>query len=108
MKNDAEKTVRCRSSSRTGTTRRDRVAKLTGMTIEQLREAHKRKPFQPFTIHLADGRSFFVKHPEFLSHAPHGRTIIVYGEGEDFSILDLLLVTEIEVHPSSSSSGEAA
>jgi len=68
------------------------------MTIEQLRNVHRAQPFQPFTIHLADGRKFLVPHPDFLSHSPTGRTIIVYQTNESFSILDLLLVTELEVH----------
>ena len=72
------------------------------MTVEQLRNVHQAKPFQPFTIHLADGRHFRVPHPEFLSHSPNGRIIIVYHQGESFSIIDLLLVTELEVHPGAS------
>lgn len=72
------------------------------MTIEQLRNVHQAQPFHPFTIHLADGRTLLVPHRDFLSHSPSGRTVIVYGEGDSFSIVDLLLVTEIEVHDSSS------
>jgi hypothetical protein len=78
------------------------------VTIEQLRNAHQTRPFRPFTIHVADGRSFFVRHPDYLSHSPTGRTIIVYGENENFSIVDLLLVTELEFGGPSSISGEAA
>jgi len=74
------------------------------MMIEQLRGIHEARPFQPFTIHLADGRSLEVPHTEFLSHSPSGRTIIVYHGDDDFSIIDLLLVTEIEVHPVPASS----
>ncbi len=69
------------------------------MTFQQLDNAHKTRPFRPFTLHMADGRSFHVPHPEFLSRSPSGRTIIVYGSDESFSILDLLLLTELEVHP---------
>jgi hypothetical protein len=29
--------------------------------------------------------------------SPTGRTVIIYQENEDFSILDLLLMTEIEM-----------
>lgn len=68
------------------------------MTIEQLRGVHRAQPFRPFTIHLADGRSEVVAHPDFLSHSPTGRTIIVYHADDSFSILDLLLVTELEIH----------
>jgi hypothetical protein len=78
------------------------------MTVEQLRTVHHAKPFQPFTIHMADGRSFFVRHPDFLSHSPSGRTLIVHHDDEGFSILDLLLVTELEVHAASKPADGAA
>jgi hypothetical protein len=73
------------------------------MTIEQLRNVHQATPFRPFTIHLADGRQLVVPHREFLSHSPSGRTIIVYHEDENFSLVDLLLVTELEIHNGSPS-----
>jgi hypothetical protein len=72
------------------------------MTIEQFRNVHQAKPFQPFTLHLANGRHFHVPHPEFLAHSPSGRTAILYHPDESFSIIDLLLVTELEVHPGAS------
>ena len=68
------------------------------MTVEQLRNVHQAVPFQPFTIHLADGRTFLVPHRDFLSRSPSGRTIIVHHPDDSFSILDLLLVTELEIH----------
>jgi hypothetical protein len=67
------------------------------MTIEQLRTLARAEPFRPFTLHLADGKSLDVPHPDFLSHSPSGRTVIVYGEDDAFSVVDLLLVTRIEV-----------
>lgn len=67
------------------------------MTIQQLRAAYRAAPFRPFTLHMADGRSFHVPHPDFLSMSPTGRTVIIYQENEEFSILDLLLMTEIEM-----------
>ena len=71
------------------------------MTTQQLRGAHRATPFRPFTIRMADGRAFPIPHPDFLSMSPSGRTVIVYQEDEEFSILDLLLMTEIEMTPSS-------
>ena len=70
------------------------------MTIEQLRATQRAQPFVPFTLHLADGRSYRIDHPEFISSHPQGRTIIVYkpGPNGDLEILDLLLVVGIEVH----------
>jgi hypothetical protein len=45
------------------------------MTFEQLRRMHQARPFQPFDIFLADGRSLPVDHPEMLAIAPPGRMI---------------------------------
>ncbi len=68
------------------------------MTIEQLRNVDQARPFRPFTIHMADGRALHVPHSEFLSHSPSGRTVIVYHDDEKFSIVDLLLVNQVEVN----------
>jgi hypothetical protein len=68
------------------------------MTIEQLRSVHQARPFRPFTLHLADGRQLHVPHNEFLWYSPSGRTVIVHESDEAFSIIDLLLVTRIQVH----------
>jgi hypothetical protein len=67
------------------------------MTIEQLQSVYQAQPFRPFVLHLADGRQLHVPHREFLSHSPGGRTLIVFEGDESFSIVDLLLVTRIEV-----------
>ena len=74
------------------------------MTIEQLKNLHQATPFRPFTLHLADGRQIPVPHREFLSHSPSGRTVIVYGEGESFDVIDLLLVTSLKVQEANGSS----
>jgi hypothetical protein len=68
------------------------------MTVEQLNNVHHAQPFRPFTIHMGDGRSFFAKHADFISRSPSGRTIIVHGDNDSFSVLDMLLITELEVH----------
>jgi hypothetical protein len=78
------------------------------MTAEQLRNVHGAKPFRPFTVHMGDGRSFRVDHPEFLSRSPSGRTMIVHQPDDSFSVLDMLLVTELEVHPPVQSSRDDA
>lgn len=67
------------------------------MNVEQLRAVREANPFRPFTIHLADGRSVRVPHRDYLAMSPGGRTVIVYQADEAFSILDLLLVTELAV-----------
>jgi hypothetical protein len=67
------------------------------MTLEQIRNVFRAQPFQPFVIHLADGRGIPVRHPDFMLPAPSGRTIIVYQPDDSFNIIDLLLVTDLEV-----------
>jgi hypothetical protein len=73
------------------------------MIAEQFRAMKEAEPFRPFKIHLADGRTFIVPHRDFVSQSPRGRTIIVYGSGESFSIVDLYLVTELEVQEAADS-----
>jgi len=69
------------------------------MTIEQIRNLYDAQPFAPFVMHLADGRQIAVQHREFMATAPSGRTVIVYQPDDSMSIIDLLLVTELEVKP---------
>jgi hypothetical protein len=66
------------------------------MTIEQLRTMHQARPFEPFEIYLADGRSLEVDHPEFLSQSPTGRTISVGMPDGTHQVIDLLLVTSLK------------
>ena len=67
------------------------------MTIQQIRHLYDAQPFRPFVLHLADGRAIPVQHREFLAAAPSGRTLIVYQSDDSFNIVDLLLVTDLEV-----------
>jgi hypothetical protein len=73
------------------------------MTTEQLRTAHRSTPFQPFTIRMADGRAFSIPHPDFLSISPAGRTVVVFNVDGSANVLDLLLMTEIELSAPSNS-----
>ncbi len=70
--------------------------------IEQLRNLYQAQPFQPFVLHLADGREIPVQHREFLAPSPSGRTVIVYQPDDSFNIVDVLLVTALEVKPRAS------
>jgi hypothetical protein len=67
------------------------------MTIEQFRATLHRQPFRPFTIRMADGRTFEVHHPDFVALSHSGRTVIVSHPDETYSVLDLLLMTELQV-----------
>jgi hypothetical protein len=70
------------------------------VTREQLRSLVIARPFRPFVMHLADGREVPVQHPDFLLISPSGRTVNVYQPDDTQNIVDLLLVTDIELKPS--------
>jgi hypothetical protein len=69
------------------------------MRIEEVRRLYQAEPFQPFAIHLADGREIAVRHREFIMPAPSGRMVIVCQPDDSFNIVDLTLVTDFEVKP---------
>jgi hypothetical protein len=67
------------------------------MTTERFQSALHQTPFRPFTVRMADGRAIDVPHPDFVASTPTGRTVIVVHPDESYSVLDLLLMSEIEV-----------
>jgi hypothetical protein len=67
------------------------------MTAEQFRATLHLQPFRAFTIRMADGRSFAVAHPDFVALSPSGRTVIVVQPDESYRVLDLLLMSELQV-----------
>jgi hypothetical protein len=75
------------------------------MTIERIRKVYSAEPFQPFTLHLADGRSLSIPHREFLALGPSGRTVLVFTPDGDFHIVDLPLVTDLHVQGKASAGG---
>ena len=78
-----------------------------GYDCRAAQERDARTALSAFHNPYGDGRSFLVKHPDFVSRSHSGRTIIVSTEDDGHSVLDMLLVTELEVHPPAKS-GEAA
>jgi hypothetical protein len=66
------------------------------MTTEQLRDMLSVHPFRPFRVHLADGRALDIQHPEFVGFGG-GRTFVVYTRDDHFEVVDLLLVSSLEV-----------
>lgn len=68
------------------------------MTTEALYKLHQARPFQPFSLRLGDGQALKVEHPEMLSYAPKSRIAVVHRRDGSFEIVDLLLVTGLDVH----------
>ena len=69
------------------------------MLVSDFDELWQAKPFRPFTVHTADGRSILVRSPEFAWHAPANRIVwIAEGSGEArVRMVDLQLVTSLEM-----------
>ena len=72
-----------------------------------LRELYDARPFVPFTITLADGRKLPVVHNEFLSFFPTGRAMMLTHGDDRFTLIDLLLVTSVDVDPKFRTRGKA-
>ena len=67
------------------------------MTTNQFKSTLHAEPFVPFVVHLADGRSHSVNHREFAIVAPSGRTAVIYQPDDTMNLVDLLLVTDLEI-----------
>lgn len=75
------------------------------MATDQFRSILHQQPFRRFTIRMADGRAFAVANPDFIAMSPSGGTVVVYESDENFSVLDPLLMSELQVSSANGQSG---
>ena len=66
------------------------------MNHDMLREFRDAVPFVPFSIRMADGRTFRVPHRDFFSISPTSRTAVVFLKTGGLSMLNTTLIAEIE------------
>jgi hypothetical protein len=64
-------------------------------TREQLREMVTAVPFLPFTVKLASGNSFTVRHPELASCSVNGRSMWIHDDAGTH-LVEMLLVEVME------------
>lgn len=69
------------------------------MNVDMLRRVCDAKPFTPFVIHIGDGRNIAVPSREFVFLSPSGRMAVVAEPDDSLHIIDLLLVTDLEIKP---------
>ena len=70
------------------------------MKIDKFRELVDANPFVLLTLHLTDGRSIPVVHPEYVAFAPSGRIVSVFhGEHDASSFVDIMFVPALELNP---------
>lgn len=82
------------------------------ITSGELRDALADRPFRPFTVHLSDGSSHDVPHPEFAW--VFGNSLFVgktgdlpFGLGDYAKQLSILHITRIEPLPTKKSKAKA-
>lgn len=70
------------------------------MRLQEVQDALKKQPFEPFRIHLSDGQAFDVRHPEFAALTRHSIFVGAPTDGDDVPErmvqCDLFRVTNIE------------
>jgi len=74
------------------------------MTSEHSKATIRQQPFRPFSIRMVDGRSFAVAYPDWVMVSPTGRTAIIFEKDDSYSVIDLALMSELEV-PSTKNAG---
>jgi hypothetical protein len=68
------------------------------MKVDELKRAKDQRPFQPFEIRTADGRSITVRHPDTLAWDPASpRTAVVLVEGGGWEFIDVALITSLGI-----------
>lgn len=58
------------------------------MTTVNIEDALNKTPFAPFDIHIDNGKTVHVRHPDFLMFSESKRTAVIV-EGEHFRIVDV-------------------
>lgn len=69
-----------------------RRRKIVGMMLQQVRNAMDSQ--RPFSIMMADGRSYRVPHRDYIMLIPKGSAVVVHNE-EVATVLPLLTMTGI-------------
>jgi hypothetical protein len=70
---------------------------IASITYERLKALHEARPFKPFGVYLADGRTIPVHHPEMLARNSASRTFVIDEAEDKIHFVDLLLVTNLVV-----------
>jgi len=69
------------------------------MRAEFLYDTIHAEPFRPFTISLADGKTFQVTHPDWIGFRQGSRTAAIFWETDRVTLIDVGLITSLDVEP---------
>jgi hypothetical protein len=67
------------------------------MRKEEIRQRLLQRPFQPFKVRLADGQKINVPTGDHAHLTPTGRTLFIHLDRGGTEIIDVALVTALEV-----------
>ncbi len=69
------------------------------MKSTTIRDLRDQTPFQPFDIHLADGRRLTVVTPDHIMISPTNQEFVLYRADGTLDVVDASLVTTITRKP---------
>jgi hypothetical protein len=64
---------------------------------QRIRNLLRATPFRPFTIHMADGKTYVVDHPDFVLASTDVPHVIIEEADGTTHFLSVLLITSVEV-----------
>ena len=69
------------------------------MTYETISDYLHATPFVPFTVHLTDGRTYVVDHPDFTLWSRDRQNLGIVEGAARLSFFGLNSITQIEIYP---------
>ncbi len=67
------------------------------MSPPKLKDLLNSLPFRPFHIYLPSGQSVGVPARDFAAISPSGRTLVILGENESETIVDVMLIERVDI-----------
>jgi hypothetical protein len=64
-------------------------------TLRQVQAMMRAQPFKPFQVQVTSGRSFTVKHPDYISYSEDGEEVTIHDR-DGVHLLDVLLIEVLE------------
>jgi hypothetical protein len=74
------------------------------MTVEEVMQYRRARPFRPFVLQLTDGREFMVREPEFIGRDVAFTHVNVDAGDESIATVDAKLIAGVRVVDASTAS----
>jgi hypothetical protein len=65
------------------------------MRPHEIRIFFHRQPFDPFMIHVADGRSFHIRHPDFVSFSSDSRAVTLQNDEQLHEVVSTFMIVSL-------------